>query len=327
MPGGGLARLRVRSGTCAGPAPGSRASQAEHRAHRRRRPRLRRDGRAGFATDIPTPHIDAIARSGVRFTQGYVSARSAVRPGPACMTGRYQQRFGHEFNPGPTAKADAASGLPRTEATLAERLQGAGYATGMVGKWHLGYSPEKYHPTEARLRRVLRLPRRRALRTCPAEEARRDVPRARRPSTEKEYLTDAFAREAVAFIDQHQAEPFFLYLRLQRGPHAAAGDGEVPRPLRRASRTRSAGPTPPCCRPWTRRSAACWGSCAELKLQRAARSIVFISDNGGPTPTTIVAQRPASRLQGPGVGGRHPRAVPGAVDRTPAGRPACTTSR
>src|SRR5208283_5218039 len=89
--------------------------------------------------DIPTPNIDSIARAGVRFTNGYVSCPvcSPTRAGMA--TGRYQQRFGHEFNPGPAQVADDRFGLPLTETTLATRLKGEGYATGMFGKWHLGY--------------------------------------------------------------------------------------------------------------------------------------------------------------------------------------------
>jgi arylsulfatase A-like enzyme len=64
------------------------------------------------------------------------------------MTGRYQQRFGFETNPGPEAAADPNLGLPRTEATLAERLKLAGYATGVVAKWHLGFKPELQPPAQ-----------------------------------------------------------------------------------------------------------------------------------------------------------------------------------
>jgi arylsulfatase A-like enzyme len=70
-------------------------------------------GVQGYATDIPTPNVDAIARNGVRFTQGYVSAPLCSPTRAGLMTGRYQQRLGHEFNPGPRAKAESAFGLPR----------------------------------------------------------------------------------------------------------------------------------------------------------------------------------------------------------------------
>src|ERR1700722_6322666 len=87
--------------------------------------------------DIPTPHIDSIARNGVRFTSGYVSCPVCSPTRAGLMTGRYQQRVGHECNPGAEALSQDF-GLPRDEKTLAERLKTAGYVTGLVGKWHLG---------------------------------------------------------------------------------------------------------------------------------------------------------------------------------------------
>src|ERR1043166_8965924 len=85
---------------------------------------------------VPTPNIDSIAKSGVRFTSGYVSGPYCSPTRAALMTGRYQQRFGHEFNPGPAQSAADNFGLSLKETTLANRLKAAGYATGMFGKWH-----------------------------------------------------------------------------------------------------------------------------------------------------------------------------------------------
>src|SRR5262249_29311860 len=89
--------------------------------------------------DIPTPHIDSIAKNGVRCSNGYVSAPQCSPTRAGLMTGRYQQRFGHEHN-------QAYGGaLALTEVPLADRLKAAGYVTGLVGKWPLG-SDDKPHP-------------------------------------------------------------------------------------------------------------------------------------------------------------------------------------
>jgi len=93
--------------------------------------------------DIPTPNLDSLARNGVRFSSGYVSCPVCSPTRAGLMTGRYQQRFGHEFNPGSGAAEQI--GLPIGEVTLADALKDAGYATGLVGKWHLG-AAERFRP-------------------------------------------------------------------------------------------------------------------------------------------------------------------------------------
>src|SRR5436305_13572784 len=85
--------------------------------------------------DIPTPNIDTVAKNGVRCTNGYVSGPYCSPTRAGLLTGRYQQRFGHEFNPG---QEGDNIGLPLSETTFADRFRAAGYATGLVGKWHLG---------------------------------------------------------------------------------------------------------------------------------------------------------------------------------------------
>ena len=82
--------------------------------------------------DFRSPNIDSIAKNGIRFTQGYVSAPLCSPSRAGLMTGRYQTRFGHENN---TMAADRC--LPLTETTLANRLKSLGYATGMSasGTW------------------------------------------------------------------------------------------------------------------------------------------------------------------------------------------------
>jgi hypothetical protein len=77
--------------------------------------------------DVPTPNIDTLAAGGVRFTNGYVSCPVCSPTRAGLQTGRYQQRFGHELNPGPPDRADPNFGLSLEEVTLADRLKKAGY--------------------------------------------------------------------------------------------------------------------------------------------------------------------------------------------------------
>ncbi len=166
--------------------------------------------------DIPTPNIDSIAAAGVRCSNGYVSCPVCSPTRAGLLTSRYQQRFGHEFNPGPNNDTDKAAefGLPLTETTLATTLKGAGYNTALVGKWHLGFD-EKYRPRQRGFDEYFGflggahqyLPQgKRAAANAAA------IYRGDSPVQETEYLTDAFAREAAAFVERQKAEPFFLQL-------------------------------------------------------------------------------------------------------------------
>jgi len=151
--------------------------------------------------DIPTPNLDSLAASGVRFTSGYVSGPYCSPTRAGLLTGRYQTRFGHEFNPG-----GAGSGLPLTEQTIADRLKAAGYVTGLVGKWHLGAQPQ-FHPQERGFDEFYGF-------LGGAHDYFRSagILRGTAPVAELDYTTDAFGREAVAFIERHRGEPWFLYL-------------------------------------------------------------------------------------------------------------------
>ena len=94
---------------------------------------------------IPTPHIDSIATNGIRFTQAYVTASFCSASRAGLFTGRYQSRFGYETNPIGALNEDPTIGLPVSETTLADLLKDRGYATSLVGKWHLG-GTARFHP-------------------------------------------------------------------------------------------------------------------------------------------------------------------------------------
>ncbi len=200
---------------------------------------------------IPTPHIDSIAASGVRFTDGYVSAAYCSASRAGLLTGRYQTRFGYEFNPIGHHNEDPNAGLPSTEVTLAKHLHDVGYTTALIGKWHLG-GHAKYHPYRRGFdeffgfmheghyfvpppyRGVTTMLRRRSLPAGtkerwmsgdgrliysthmgydePAYDANNPILRGGQPVEEREYLTDALTREAVDFIQRSKDRPFFLYL-------------------------------------------------------------------------------------------------------------------
>src|SRR5437016_168436 len=95
--------------------------------------------------DVRTPNIDSIAANGARFTNGYVSCPVCSPTRAGFLTGRYQQRFGHEFNPG--GNAPQTFGLPLDQVTIGNVMQKAGYKTGLIGKWHQG-TMDKYWPTQ-----------------------------------------------------------------------------------------------------------------------------------------------------------------------------------
>ena len=219
----------------------------------------------GGAADgsLMTPNIDALAAEGVRFDNGY-SGNAICAPSRAIsMTGRYNTRFGYEFtpfpkigvtiiqwmldqNPGPlpafidAEKADAMpgvyeAGMPASEITVAELLQGHGYYTAHIGKWHLGsegdMAPNKQGFDESlELSGLLYLP-----------EAHPDVVNQKFPhdGTDRmvwaagkfsarfngseefapaKYLTDYYTDEAVKVIESNRNRPFFLYLA-HWGPH------------------------------------------------------------------------------------------------------------
>jgi arylsulfatase A-like enzyme len=245
--------------------------------------------------DVPTPNIDSIAANGVRFTDGYVTCPICAPTRAGLLTGRYQQRFGFETNPGPEAYADEEFGLPLGQPTLAERLKPLGYATGMFGKWHLGYKPELTPPRRGFDEFFGFLSG--ANNYVPAAGRQRNpILRGMEVAQEKEYFTDALAREAVAFIEKRRADPFFLYLPFN-AVHA---------PLEAVSKylDRFTAISNERRRTYAAMTAAMDDAVGRVldalrRLNLEEDTLVFfLSDNGGPTPQTTSSNAPLRGYKG-----------------------------
>ena len=89
------------------------------------------------AKDLKTPHMDALALRGVRFTQFYSGAPVCSPSRAALLTGRNSHRAGV---PGNVPRRRENAGLPPEQVTIAEMLKPTGYATALIGKWHLGHA-------------------------------------------------------------------------------------------------------------------------------------------------------------------------------------------
>lgn len=244
--------------------------------------------------DIRTPHIDKLAANGVRFTHGYTTAPQCIPARAGLLTGRYQQRFGLDAN--------GTIPLPIDETTIPQRLQEAGYRTGMVGKWHL----DPNHASRDWIREFM--PEAKPGKVVISEElGRRYMPDRRgftdmfcghiqtyfanykldgseialaRNLRENGFRIDIQTEAALAFIKRNAKQPFFLYLAYF-APH-------VPPEAPKQYLDRFPGEMPE-----RRRTALAMISAMDDGVGRIRRSLeqhgltkntllFFISDNGAP---------------------------------------------
>ncbi|QDS93996.1 Arylsulfatase [Roseimaritima multifibrata] len=185
-------------------------------------------GKHGTLSDVKTPHLDALADEGVLFTDAYITAPQCSPSRAGLITGRYQQRFGFDTIP------DCP--LPLSETTIADRLQAAGYVTGMVGKWHLEpnalslrwakqHQPNGIKNNRVQVRRELAMPYYPQGRgfeeffkgerspywanySIDGKSLAKNGQVVQDPRFRVDVQTDA----ALGFIQRHADEPFFLYV-------------------------------------------------------------------------------------------------------------------
>jgi arylsulfatase A-like enzyme len=200
------------------------------------------------APDIKTPNIDSLAKAGTRFTQFYANASSCTPTRAGLITGRYQQRVLLERPLGHASTEDGKLGLPANGRTLPQLLKNAGYSTGLLGKWHLGYLPQ-FSPLAHGFDSFFGF---KAGYTDYWEHidngGEPDLFENDTPVTVNGYMTDLITQHAVAFIDQHAAGPFFLEVAYNAAhwpyqdpdhPSKAAGNGRHMMPWDENTNTRA----------------------------------------------------------------------------------------
>ncbi|NDV61491.1 sulfatase-like hydrolase/transferase [Puniceicoccales bacterium CK1056] len=160
--------------------------------------------------DIPTPNLDRLASMGTIFTDAHVTATVCSPSRAGLMTGRYQQRFGHECNVPPDD-----TGMDPAESTMADVLGAAGYRSICIGKWHLG-NRTMYHPNNRGFDDFWGF----------LEGGRSYFPDTRADQPEnyrailhnrtqvdfEGYLTDVFTDKAIEYMDSTVDQPWFIYL-------------------------------------------------------------------------------------------------------------------
>ncbi|MEO1527147.1 MAG: sulfatase-like hydrolase/transferase [Planctomycetota bacterium] len=164
---------------------------------------------------LRTPHLDALAASGVLCTQAYVASAVCSPSRAGLMTGRDPRRFGYEgnLNKGSNRYPTRPEllGLPPSEKTLGDHLGAAGYATALIGKWHLGTS-SAFHPNSRGFDYFCGMLG--GSHHYFPERVKHSIERNGEPvgSFSKPYLTDFFTDEAIGFIDrQPKDQPWFLF--------------------------------------------------------------------------------------------------------------------
>jgi arylsulfatase A-like enzyme len=175
------------------------------------------------STQIKTPNIDQLAKTGVTFSEGYVSAPVSSPSRAGLLTGINQVSFGHDNNLGGNQPGFDPEylGLPLTQKTIADNLKPLGYTSGLIGKWHLGYE-KQFHPLKRGFDEFWGY-------TGGGHDYFNSSPDGKGYKSPIEcnyktpdpisYITDDKGDECVDFIKRHQTHPFFLFASFN-APHA-----------------------------------------------------------------------------------------------------------
>jgi len=234
---------------------------------------------------IPTPNIDQLAREGIIFTNGYVSSPVCAPSRAGLLTGKHQAGFGFNDNLAGNQPGFDANylGLPLTEQTLANKLKSLGYATGLIGKWHLG-AASQFNPAKRGFDEfwgfldgghdyVTAKPNGTGMESAIQCNYKKPDPLT--------YMTDDIGNESVDFIKRHNNQPFFLYAAFN-APHAPmqATDED----LKRFSHVKDKLRQTYCAMVYRldQNIGKIMKALQEQGLERNTL-VVFISDNGGPS--------------------------------------------
>lgn len=226
--------------------------------------------------EIATPRLHALAKESVICRQCYVSGHVCSPTRAGLMTGRYQQRLGLYTG------GEAGSGLPKSELIFPQFLKPAGYKSIQLGKWHLGPTPE-WSPALRGFDEVFGFLGRGAHDYFKLNDPQDPIYRGTEPVQLEGYLTDHLGSEAVAFIDRHKSQPFFLYLAFNavHAPLQAPAD-EIAR-FNTGDKDRDT-----LLAMGKRMDDAIGGIVAKLKSEKLWNNtlLFFLSDNGGPLAQT-----------------------------------------
>jgi arylsulfatase A-like enzyme len=232
-------------------------------------------------TRIKTPHLDRLAAAGARLDAFYVQpVCSPTRA--ALMTGRYPMRHGLQVG---VVRPWAQYGLPPEERTLAQALKDAGYATAIVGKWHLGHSAPEYLPTRRGFDHQYGHYNGAIDYFTHLRDGGFDWHKDDRVCRDEGYSTHLIAQDAAQFVADHAGKrPFFLYVPFNavHSPHQVPAEYTKPYADLKGERLKYAGMLAAMDEAVGRVVGA-----VEKAGVRKDTLFVFSSDNGGPQPGVV----------------------------------------